>query len=126
MLNINVNVRDSGPVTLTGDLRGLLEDISDTWTSQIRQRTRSGKDADGRPMRRKADGSVSRLHDSGQMLGSLRADVGDRGFKIAPTGARNIVIARTHQRGGRRWAGASEQQIEEARDRVADALRDTR
>ena len=53
MLNVAINVRDSGPVTLTGDLRGLLEDIADTWTSQIRQRTRSGRDADGKAMRRK-------------------------------------------------------------------------
>ena len=106
MLNVAINVRDTGPVTLTGDLRGLLEDIADTWTSQIQQRTRSGRDADGRPMRKKRDGSRSTLHDSGQMLGSLRADVGDRGFKIAPTGAakhrrRRTSSAQRQAMGGR-------------------------
>ena len=96
MLDIRIRTSDTGPVRLP-NLRGVLDDIASDWTTEIRQRTRSGRDADGRQMRRRADGSVSRLHDSGAMLGSLRpTTVDDRGFQIAPTGARNAIVARTH------------------------------
>ena len=117
-----MRITDTGPITLGGDLRGLLEDISDTWTSQIQQRTRSGRDADGRAMRLKRDGSRSTLHDSGRMLRSLRPTVHDRGFKIAPTGRRNATVAAIHQASGRAWIGADDRQIDEARAAVADAL----
>lgn len=119
-----LNVHDSGPVSLPGDLRSVLGDVADTWTREIRQRTRSGRAADGRQMRRKADGTRATLHDTGRMLASLQADVDDSGFRLHPTGQRNTIVARTHQRTGRRFMGASEQQIDAARDRVAAALRE--
>ncbi len=122
MLNVTIRTSDTGPIDLPGDLRSTLDGIADDWTREIRQRTRSGKGADGRQMRRKADGSPATLRDSGEMLRSLQADVGDRRFEIAPTGARNIVVARTHQRTGRRFMGADERQIADARQTVADAL----
>ena len=123
VLDIRIRTSDTGPVRLP-NLRGVLDDIASDWTTEIRQRTRSGRDADGRQMRRRADGSVSRLHDSGKMLASLRPTVDDRGFKIAPTGTRNAIVARTHARSRRQFMGADEQQIADARDRVAAALRD--
>ena len=60
------------------------------------------------------------------MLGSLRPTVDDRGFQIAPTGARNIVVARTHQRSRRQFMGADEQQIADARAAVVEALQGTK
>ena len=122
MLDIRIRTSDTGPVRLP-NLRGVLDDIASDWTTEIRQRTRSGRDADGRQMRRRADGSVSRLHDSGKMLASLRpTTVDDRGFKIAPTGTRNVIVARTHQRSRRTFMGASPDQIEDARAAVVEAL----
>ena len=121
MLDIRIRTSDTGPVNLP-DLRPVLDDISTTWRSEIIARTRSGRGADGRAMRRRADGSTSRLHDTGEMLGSLRAVVDDRGFTIAPTGRRNTIVARTHQRTRRQFMGADEQQISDARQAVADAI----
>ena len=119
---LHITIRDTGPVDLPGDLRSTLDDIASDWTAQIRQRTRSGKGVDGRQMRRKRDGSVARLHDTGAMLASLQADVHDSGFRLAPTGRRNRTVAAIHQASGRRWAGADERQIEDARAAVVEAL----
>ena len=126
MLRINVTTSDTGPVNLPGNLRPVLDTIAADWRSEIIARTPSGKGADGRQMRRRADGTVSRLHDTGAMLASLQADVGDRGFSIAPTGRRNRTIAAVHQATGRRWAGADERQIADARRAVVDALQGTK
>ena len=126
MLSVKINVRDSGPIAIPGDLRPVLDDIARQWTAEIVARTRSGRGADRRAMRRRADGSVSRLHDSGAMLNSLRPTVSDRGFKIAPAGRRNRTIAAIHQATGRRWAGASPDQIADARAAVVEALQGTK
>ena len=126
MLNVRINVHDSGPVTLPGDLRPVLDDIAAGWRSEIIARTRAGRAADGRQMRRKADGTRATLHATGAMLASLQADVDDRGFKLAPTGRRNRTVAAIHQASGRRWAGADDRQIEDARRAVVEALRNTR
>jgi len=126
VLRVNVNVRDSGPLDLPGDLRSTLDSIAGDWTREIASRTRSGRDVAGRALRRKVDGTVSRLHDSGAMLASLKAEVDDRGFTIAPTGARNTVVARTHQRTRREFLGADERQIEDAKRTIVDALQGTR
>ena len=122
MLHVAINVHDSGNPDLPGDLRSTLDTIASTWRDEIIDRTRGGKGADGRAMRPKRDGTVSRLHDTGAMLGSLRADGGDRGFQIAPTGRRNRTIAAIHQATGRRWAGADDRQIDEARAAVVTHL----
>ncbi len=125
MLHVNVTVNDTGPVDLP-DLRAVLHDVADTWRAEIISRTRAGKGADGRQMRRRVDGSPARLHDTGRLLTSLQADVDDRGFRIAPTGTRNTIVARTHQRSRREFLGADERQIEDARRAVVDALQGTR
>ena len=56
------------------------------------------------------------------MLRSFRpVQVTDRGFVLAPVGKRNQRVgALAHQR-GRRWAGADDRQIDEARERIAEA-----
>ena len=119
---LKISVRDSGAIDLPGDLRPVLDDIARQWTAEVVARTRSGRDADGKTMRPRRDGTRATLHDSGAMLASLQADVGDRGFKIAPAGRRNVIVAAVHQATGRRWAGASEDQIEDARAAVVEAL----
>ena len=125
MLHVNVTVNDTGPVDLP-DLRAVLHDVADTWRAEIISRTRSGKGADGRQMRRRVDGSPARLTDSGAMLASLSADVDDKGFRLHPTGTRNTIVARTHQRSRRQFMGASPDQIEDARAAVVEALRNTK
>ena len=125
MLHVNVTVNDTGAVNLP-DLRSTLDTIAADWTTEIRQRTRSGKGADGRQMRRRVDGSPARLTDSGAMLKSLSADVDDKGFRLAPSGTRNTIVARTHQRSRRQFMGASPDQIEDARAAVVEALRNTK
>ena len=122
MLNVSVNVTDSGPVDRP-DLRDTLSRVADDWTHQIADRTRSGRDVDGRQLRPKADGAPSRLHDTGALLASLRADVGETGFTIAPTGKRNRQIAAIHQNTGRAFMGASADQIDSACRAVVEALR---
>ena len=126
MLNVRINVNDSGsPAGLDPlDLSGVLDTIATTWREEIRSRTRSGRGADGREMRRRSDGSRTTLDDTGAMLASLRADVDDTGFRLQPVGKRNTIIARTHMRTGRRFMGASDEQIDAARQQVVDALRD--
>ena len=125
MLHISVTTSDTGPVSLP-DLRGVLDTIAGDWTDQIKRRTASGRDVDGRALRPKRDGTRSTLTDSGALLRSLTPDVGDRGFKLAPTGRRNLTVGAIHQASGRRWAGASPDQIEDARRAVVDALQGTR
>ena len=126
MLNVKINVRDTGPIDLPGDLRPVLDDIAAGWTREVIARTKSGRDADGRAMRLKRDGSRSTLNDSGRMLRSLRPTVHDRGFAIAPTGRRNATVAAVHQASGRAWIGADDRQIDEARDAVVTHLQGTR
>ena len=127
MLNVTINVHDTGgPVNLPGDLRPVLDSIAADWRSEIISRARSGKGADGRQMRPRRDGTRATLHDTGRMLGSLRPTVDDRGFKIAPTGRRNRTIAAIHQATGRRWAGADDRQIDEARAAVVTHLQGTK
>ena len=120
MLNVKISVNDTGPINLP-DLRPVLDDIAADWRSETISRTRAGKDASGKAMRRKSDGSVSRLHDSGQMLRSLQADVGDRGFTIAPSGARNRTssLAISSRAPGRQMGMGADEQTDrrDARDR---------
>ena len=66
------------------------------------------------------------MTDTGEMLRSLHADVTDNGFRLAPTGRRNLTVAHVHQAGGRRWMGATERQIDAARETIADAIREKR
>ncbi len=103
---------------LAAELPGIAADLA----GDIRRRTASGRDVSGKPFRPKRDGSRSTLQDSGRMVRSLRpVQVTDRGFVLAPVGKRNQRIgALAHQR-GRRWVGASDRQIDEARERIADA-----
>ena len=129
MLHVRISTTDTGgPAGLDPlDLRATLDDVASTWTTEIRDRTRSGRGADGRAMRPRRDGSRSTLHDTGAMLASLRPQtVTDSGFVLGLTGRRNNTVGAIHQATGRRWAGASPDQIEDARRAVVDALQGTR
>ena len=116
------------PVLDAGRLRGELRDLATDTARQIRDRTRSGRDVAGVPFQPKADGSPSRLVDTGAMVRSLRPrDVGDKRFTIGPNRGRQSVKALAHQHGGRgrpkrEWLGLSQRQIDEAAQRVAQAV----
>ena len=85
MLRINVNVHDpGGPHDLPLDLRDVLTDVAADWTREIRDRTRAGRDATGRQMRPRADGSPATLTDTGRTLASLQPDVHEGGFRLLP------------------------------------------
>ena len=51
-MRITPHVTDTGPIRLP-NLRDVLTDVADTWTREVVDRTRSGKDADGRALRRR-------------------------------------------------------------------------
>lgn len=125
MLNVTIRTHDTGPINLP-DLRPALDTIADTWTHEIASRTRSGRGVTGRALRRKRDGSPSTLTDTGALLASLRPTVDGKGFRIRPTGRRNLTIGAIHQATGRKWAGASAEQIDSARRAVVEAIQGTR
>ena len=124
-MRISVSVHDTGgPADLRRlDLRPTLASVARQWSTEIRQRTLSGRDVDGGRLRPKRDGSASNLKDTGAMLGSLAADVDADGFTLSPAGARNRQIAFIQQNTGRRFMGASPDQISDARQTVADAIK---
>ena len=124
-MRISIRTTDTGRVELP-DLRPALDTIAADWTRGIQDRTRRGRDARGVPFRPKRDGSPSRLIDSGRMVGSLRADVGDKGFRLAPAAGRDATVAAINEARGRTFVAASERQIEDARRAVVDALREKR
>ena len=115
--------RTHGPVTFPS-LRDVVSDIASDWTTQIQQRTRSGIDASGRRFRPRKDGSASTLTASGRMVRSFRPTrVDEDGFTLAPGRGRDATVAYVNQARGRRWIAATPDQISDARDRVAGALR---
>ena len=125
-MQIKVSVTDTGPVNLPGDLRGVLENVADDWSREVVERTRSGRDATGRALRRKRDGSVSRLTDTGRMLRSFGPrHVDEGGFVLGPSRGRNATIAYVNQARGRKWIGASDEQVQAARDAIARAVERT-
>ena len=121
---INATVRDTGPIDLPLD-RGIARElprIAQEWVEAIRDRTRSGVDADGRRFPPKADGSASNLHDSGRMVESFAVQrLDSNGFRLAPTDRRNLAVAFIHQHRDRPWIGIDPDTVEAARQRVIEA-----
>ena len=121
---ITPTVHDTGPVTLPG-LRDTLDRIAHQWRGEVVDRTRNGRDAAGRRLRRRKDGTPSILTDSGQMLRSLGVEhVDEHGFRVSLRGRRNRKVAALSHQTGRPWVGVSDDQIDAARQQVADALRE--
>lgn len=123
-INFKMSVRNiAAPPGFPPDvMRGIGRDLA----RQIRQRTKSGRDVNGIAFKPKADGSPSNLRDSGKMIASLRARrFWSRGFEISPSRKFQDLAAR-HQFGKgkypkREWIGLSEQQINEAAERIKAA-----
>ena len=125
-MRISISATTSAPLRealpLRSGLRAALPDIAAGMARGIRDRTEGGRDVAGKPFRRKRDGSPSTLRDTGRMVESFQpTEVTDKGFTLAPTGKRNRAIAHIHQATGRRWVGADDRQVDEARERVAEA-----
>ncbi len=125
-----MTVKTSPPLAdvlpLRSGLRSAMPGIASTMARSVRDRTASGRDVDGRPFRRRADGSPSTLRDTGRMVESFQpVEVGDRSFRLAPAGRQERRRAALHQLGRgvprREWVGADAGQIEAAREAVATA-----
>ena len=126
MLDIRIRTSDTGPIALP-DVRDVITDVAHQWTAEVVARTRSGRDASGRALRAKRDGSRSTLTDSGRMLrsfGPTRVD--SDGFSLAPGRGRDATVAYVNEARGRRWVGVDDRQTSDARDRVAAALQGKR
>ena len=90
----------------------------------VRKRTAAGLDVNGRPFKPRADGTPSRLTESGDMIESFQPRrVDDRGFTLAPSGA-TAKRAYVHQATGRQWVGVEESVIEQHIEELTDALLD--
>lgn len=125
-MRITVSATSSPPLAetlpLRRGLRAALPGVAGDMAASIRRRTESGRDVNGRPLQRKADGSPSNLIDTGRMVESFRPQaVTDTGFTLSPTGKRNRAIAHIHQATGREWIGADDKQIDAARESIAEA-----
>ena len=125
-MSFRMVVKTSAPLRdvlpLRGGLANELPRLADHMAGDIRRRTASGRDAAGRRLRPKKDGTASTLQDTGKMVGSFRPQtVTDTGFVLAPTGRRNRKVAAIHQNTGRPWIGVTDRAIEEARERIATA-----
>ncbi len=125
-MRVSVTATSTAPLSealpLRRGLRAVMPGVAADMSRSIRQRTEGGRDVAGRPFRRKKDGSRSTLQDTGAMVKSLKPrQVTDRGFTLKPTGRRNERIAALAHQTGRRWVGASERQIDAAREKVTEA-----
>ena len=123
-------IRISAPLgdvlPLRSGLRQALPNVARTMAAGVRARTESGRDVDGRPFRRRPDGSPSTLRDSGRMVKSFQPQtVTDQGFRLAPARGPERRRAALHQSGRgvprREWVGADAGQVEAAREAVAEA-----
>jgi len=125
-MRITLTARSSPPLREVLPLRrGLaaeLPRIAADLAAGVRTRTRAGKVVDGRPLRPKRDGTPSNLTDSGRMVASFGTEsIRDAGFTLAPAPTERDKAA-VHMRAGRRWIGASAEQIEDARERVIESM----
>ena len=111
---------------LRAGLRRALPRIADSMSRGVRDRTASGRDTRGRRFAPKADGSPSRLTDTGRMVASFgTASMRPAGFTLGP-GSREHAKAGAHQTGARglprrEWIGVSRRQIDQAVEQVATA-----
>ena len=93
----------------------------------VATRTRRGVDVDGRPFAPRADGSPSRLNESGAMLSSMRAMSAPGGVAIGFGDPRQAAKAAAHQSGGRgrparRFFGLDAQQRREVQQQLDNLL----
>ena len=121
-MTVKTSARLGEVLPLRDGLRAEMPRLAADMASDIRRRTRQGRDVAGRRLRPKKDGTASTLQDTGKMVGSFRPQtVTDTGFVLAPTGRRNRKVAAIHQNTGRPWIGVGDRAIEEARERIATA-----
>ena len=129
-MRAGMSVRMSPPLAdvlpLRSGLRDVLPQVARDVSRGVRDRTAGGRDVDGRPFARKADGSPSTLKDTGRMVESFKPQtVTDQSFRLAPDrGERRKAVM--HQRGigripRREWVGVDARQVDEAVERVLDA-----
>ena len=110
-----MRITDTGPIDLplADGVARELPRIAESWVQHVQSRTRSGVDADGRRFPPKAGGGASNLHESGAMVQSFRVQRLDtNGFRLAPTGRRNLAVAHIHQARGRKWIGVDPDTVE--------------
>ena len=121
-MTVKTSPRLSEVLPLRGGLAAELPRLAADMAGDIRRRTRQGRDAAGRRLRPKKDGTASTLQNTGRMVGSFRPQtVTDTGFVLAPTGRRNRKVAAIHQNTGRPWIGVTNAAVERARERIAEA-----
>ena len=125
-MKISVKVTKNGPPMRAGLARAL-PILAAGLSSEIRDRTASGRDANGRPFKRHPDGAPSDLKRTGAMVRSFGPQsVRANGFTLAPAKAHQWK-ANVNQRGEgarprRQWIGLDGGQIDRAVDQIATAM----
>ena len=101
--------------------------LADDLAGDVRRRTAQGRDVDGRRFARLKTGRPSTLQRTGKMVRSFQPrEISDTGFTLRP-GRAETARAAIHQAGSRnlpkrRWVGVTDHQIDEARERIAEAV----
>ena len=124
-LSINVEVTRGTfpePEAVSRAMRPLAERAAE----HVRQRTRRGLDANGKPFAPLANGRPSTLERSGDMVRRFGPrQVTDRGFVLGPhpADARKAIFHQVGKRRPRRtWVGLSPREVEHLIREVADAF----